>query len=307
MIVLTLTSRFWRLVATAAAFALFGVVALTLSACLIILSVLPIKRSRKRLYTRYSVMLTARLYVYCFHFLGVLKIKFENMNLLDQPGALVIANHPTLLDAILLMAVMPRANFIIKAAAANNPFLSVIVSMAGYIPNNESGVALVKEASAALKNGETLMIFPEGTRTDLEQGMNFKRSAAIIALQANCPILPVLISCEPITLRKHEPWYSVPKKTPLFHLRALPPLHISDCIDTTQPRGIQARELNRFLQLHIAQHLNQKIAPDPESTDPESNELEIPKLEALNLEAPNLETLNVESPNLKAAELKIKE
>jgi 1-acyl-sn-glycerol-3-phosphate acyltransferase len=255
-------SRLWRLIATAVAFALFGLVALTLSAGLIILSLVPIKRAVKRHYTRYSVMLIARLYVYCFRALGVLKVKFENMHLLSQPGALVIANHPTLLDAILLMSVMPRANFIVKAAVANNPFLSVIVSMAGYIPNNELGIALVKEASAALKRGETLMIFPEGTRTDLEHGMSFKRSAAIIALQANCPILPVLISCEPITLRKHEPWYSIPKTIPLFHLRALPPLQISDCINTTSPRGLQAQELNQFLQEHFAQHLNQKVAPD---------------------------------------------
>jgi 1-acyl-sn-glycerol-3-phosphate acyltransferase len=255
-------SRFWRLVATAISFVLFGVVALALSAGLLILSLAPIKNSLRRLYTRYSIMLVSRLYVYCYRVLGVLKVKFENIHLLNQPGALVIANHPTLLDAILLLSVMPRTNLIIKAAVANNPFLSVVVAMAGYIPNNESGVALVKEASAALKSGETLMIFPEGTRTDLEHGLNFKRSAAIIALQAHCTILPVLISCEPITLRKHEPWYAIPKTIPLFHLRALPPLQISDCIDTTHPRALQARELNQFLQQQFAQHLNQKSAPE---------------------------------------------
>lgn len=259
---IVLVSRFWRLIATGASFVLFGVVALALSAGLIMLSLVPIKQSRKRHYSRYSVMLISRLYVYCYRVLGVLKVKFENIHLLNQPGALVIANHPTLLDAILLLSVMPRTNLIIKAAVANNPFLSVIVSMAGYIPNNESGVALVKDASAALRSGETLMIFPEGTRTDLEHGLNFKRSAAIIALQAHCTILPVLISCEPITLRKHEPWYAIPKTIPLFHLRVLPPLQISDCIDTTHPRAIQARELNQFLQQQFAQHLNQKIVPE---------------------------------------------
>jgi 1-acyl-sn-glycerol-3-phosphate acyltransferase len=258
-----LASRLWRLIATAVSFALFGVAAIILSAGLIIvLSIAPIKRSRKQHYTRYLIMLSARAYVYCLCGLGVLKVKFENMHLLNHPGALVIANHPTLLDAVLLMSVMPRTNFIIKAAVANNPLLSIIVSMAGYIPNNELGIALVKKASAALKNGETLMIFPEGTRTDLEKGISFKRSAANIALQANCTILPVLISCEPLTLRKYEPWYAIPKTVPLFHLRALPPLHISDCIDTTHPRGMQARELNQFLQQEFARHLNQKIAPE---------------------------------------------
>ena len=256
-------SKSWRLIATAASFTLFGVAALVLSMGLIVIvGLAPIKRSRKRDYTRYSIMMSARFYVYCLCGLRVLKVKFENMHLLNHPGALVIANHPTLLDAVLLMSVMPRTNFVIKAAVTNNPLLSIIASMAGYISNNELGIALVKKASAALKHGETLMIFPEGTRTDLEKGISFKRSAANIALQANCTILPVVISCEPITLRKHEPWYSIPNTIPLFHLRALPPLHISECIDTTHPRGMQARELNQFLQQLFAQHLNQKIAPE---------------------------------------------
>ncbi len=255
-------SRFWRLIATAISFVLFGVVALALSAWLIILSLAPIKQSLKRHCSRYSIMLVSRFYVYCYRVLGVLKVKFENLHLLNQPGALVIANHPTLLDAILLLSVMPRTNLIIKAAVANNPFLSIVVSMAGYIPNNELGIALVKKSAAALKRGETLMIFPEGTRTDLNHGLNFKRSAANIALQANCTILPVLISCEPITLRKHEPWYSIPKTVPLFHLRALRPLQISECIDTTHPRGMQARELNQFLQQLFVQNLNPKITAE---------------------------------------------
>jgi 1-acyl-sn-glycerol-3-phosphate acyltransferase len=251
-------SKLWRLIATAVSFFLFGSMALIISLGLIVvLTLTPIKKQLKQHITRQVIMFSSRFYFYCLRGLGVLRVKFENLHLVNQPGTLIIANHPTLLDAILMMSLMPRTNFVIKSTVANNPFLSIIVSMAGYIPNNEAGFTLVKKASAALKNGETLMIFPEGTRTDLAKGIKFKRSAANIAIQADCKILPVLITCEPITLRKYEPWYSIPDRRPLFHLRALPPLHVQDCIDSNQPLGTQARQLNEHLQNLFIQSLKE--------------------------------------------------
>jgi 1-acyl-sn-glycerol-3-phosphate acyltransferase len=242
-------SKRWRLLATAVSFFLFGSMAIVLSFGLIVALIFaPVKKSLKHHITRHIIMFSARFYIACLRCLGVLNVKFENMELANQPGTLIIANHPTLLDAVMMMSLMPRTNFIIKAAVANNPLLSIIVSMAGYIPNNETGIALVKKASLALQKGETLMIFPEGTRTDPSQSLKFKRSAANIAIHSNCIILPVLITCEPITLRKYEPWHSIPDQKPLFHLRALPPIRVSQCVDTTQPLGMQARELNGFLQ-----------------------------------------------------------
>jgi len=255
-------SKLWRLIGTAVSFTLFGCMAVVISISLAIaLTIAPIKKKVKHNVTRHCIMLAARFYLGCLRGLGVLQIKFENMHLINQPGTLIIANHPTLLDAVLLMSVMPHANFVIKASVSDNPFISIIVSLAGYIPNNETGIALVKRASSALKNGETVMIFPEGTRTDFTQGMNFKRSAANIAIQADCLILPIIISCEPITLRKHEPWYSIPSRRPLFHLRALTPVHAKDCIDVTKPLGTQARELNAFLQNQIAKSFNDNGKP----------------------------------------------
>ena len=70
----------------------------------------------------------------------------DGVDALKQPGVLVVANHPTLLDAVLLMAVMPNATFIVKAAMAHNPITCWIVSLAGYIPNDEVGVELVEKA-----------------------------------------------------------------------------------------------------------------------------------------------------------------
>lgn len=245
----------WRLLATGFSFVLFALGALLLGVLLApLIRFLPWSDRRRRQFARKSIQRWARFYVWCVSALGLLKVSFEGVESLSQPGVLVVANHPTLLDAILLMAVMPNATFIVKAAMAHNPFTCWIVALAGYVPNDEVGVELVNKAANALRAGETLMIFPEGTRT-VDDQMVLKRGAANIALVAGCPLLPVVIDCQPMTLRKREPWYRIPERAPLFIVRVLPLMEVSGVIDASQPRGLQARALTAALHERLTREL----------------------------------------------------
>ena len=238
----------WRLLATAFSFVLFAIGALLLAILLApLIRLLPWPEQRRRQLARRSIQRWVRFYVWIMCTLGLLTVEFEGEDALSQSGVLVVANHPTLLDAILLMAVMPNATFIMKAAMARNPFTCWIVSLAGYIPNDEVGVELVERAAAALRSGETLMIFPEGTRTDGDE-LKLKRGAANIALAAACPLLPVVIDCQPMTLRKGEPWYHIPPAKPHFSLRVLPLMALDGVVDKSQPPGLQARTLTAALR-----------------------------------------------------------
>ncbi len=238
----------WRLLATAFSFVLFALGALLLAILLApLIRLLPWPEQRRRQLARRSIQRWVRFYVWIMCTLGLLTVEFEGEDALSQSGVLVVANHPTLLDAILLMAVMPNATFIMKAAMARNPFTCWIVSLAGYIPNDEVGVELVEKAAAALRSGETLMIFPEGTRTDGDE-LKLKRGAANIALAAACPLLPVVIDCQPMTLRKGEPWYHIPPAKPHFSLRVLPLIALDEVVDKSQPPGLQARTLTAALR-----------------------------------------------------------
>lgn len=245
----------WRLLATGFAFILFALGALLLGLLLApLIRLSPWNQVRRRYVARRAIQRGVQFYVTILRCLGLLSVKFENVSALAQPGVLVVANHPTLLDAIFLMAVMPNATFIVKAAMARNPFTCWIVSLAGYIPNDEVGVELVEKAAVALRAGETLMIFPEGTRTVGDQ-LKLKRGAANIALAAGCPLLPVVIDCQPMTLRKQEPWYAIPPQAPNFTLRVLPLMDISALIEEHQPPGIKARTLTATLHERLSEEL----------------------------------------------------
>ncbi|AQT60778.1 1-acyl-sn-glycerol-3-phosphate acyltransferase [Cellvibrio sp. PSBB023] len=252
-------NRCWRLLATAFSFALFGVGALLLALLLApLIRLLPWSETRRRQLARHSIQRWVWLYVRIMRGLGLFTVEFDGVDALKQPGVLVVANHPTLLDAVLLMAVMPNATFIVKAAMAHNPITCWIVSLAGYIPNDEVGVELVEKAAAALRTGETLMIFPEGTRTQGDT-LILKRGAANIALAANCPLLPVMIDCQPMTLRKGEPWYHIPVRAPHFVLRVLPLMRLEALVDRTQPPGLQARALTAALHRGLHHELNSRL------------------------------------------------
>ncbi|MEM0912917.1 MAG: lysophospholipid acyltransferase family protein, partial [Pseudomonadota bacterium] len=101
-----------------------------------------------------------------------------------------------------------------------------------------------------LHSGENLLIFPEGTRTDDEEHLRFKRGASNVAVAAQCPIMPVLIKCHPSALKKSDKWYNIPDGGPNFSLISGDMLFLSDCIDISKAKTLQYRELTRYLEQH---------------------------------------------------------
>lgn len=252
---MTLINKLWRLLATAFSFALFAFATLLLTLLLApLIRLLPWSEVRRRHLTRRSICRWSWLYMRIMRGLGLLTFQFDGVDKLNQQGVLVVANHPTLLDAVLLMSVMPNATFIVKAAMAYNPVTRWIVALAGYIPNDEEGTKLVEQAAKALRAGETLMVFPEGTRSRGDE-LVLKRGAANIALAAECPLQPVVISCTPMTLRKQEPWYQIPARPPHFVVRALPIINPCELVDEAQPRSVKARLVTAELHTQLRDEL----------------------------------------------------
>jgi len=239
--------RWWRVLATGLSFIVFGLGSLILGLLLIcVLLPLPFSRQQKQQYARSVVRYSARVYLGLLRTLGLITYEFHCQQPLTNSGQLIIANHPTLLDAILLMAFLPNPNCVVKGAMANNPLTWALVNLTGYISNHREGLDLLTQAVEVLTAGQNLLIFPEGTRTENINDLKFKRGAANIALRANCPIRPIVIDCQPVTLRKHEAWYQVPLTPPHYQLRVLDSNRADQCIDTSRPEGIQARHLTRY-------------------------------------------------------------
>jgi 1-acyl-sn-glycerol-3-phosphate acyltransferase len=245
--------RIWRVAATGFAFALFGLGALCLSlflgADLLLMRIGPATKIRV---VRHAIATLCSIYLRTVKGLGLLTYECDDFAQLDCRGKLIVANHPTLLDAVFLMAMVPNATFVAKAAMTRHFFTGGIARLAGYIANDQEGVALLDGAKHALLKGDALVIFPEGTRTN-NATPKFKRGAANIAIAAGCNIVPVRISCNPPALRKNQKWYDVPPRKPHFMIGILPEITPRHVIDTERPIGVQARQLTQYLQNCLTQ------------------------------------------------------
>jgi 1-acyl-sn-glycerol-3-phosphate acyltransferase len=116
---------------------------------------------------------------------------------LDNTTYVIISNHQSLLDILIINCLTYKYKWISKVELLNVPVLSWYLKMADYIiidrNNDESKAAMLEESYKCLKQGTSIMIFPEGTRSRNNEIGFFKRGAFQLALQANVPILPVLI------------------------------------------------------------------------------------------------------------------
>ena len=130
------------------------------------------------------MQLTFRAFMETMRVLGILTYRVEGAERLREPGRLIVANHPTLIDVVLLVSQMPEVDCIVKRGLWRNPFLRWPVSWAGYLPT-AAGEELIEECSATLRRGHSLLVFPEGTRTVPGKPLRMQRGAAHIALAAD--------------------------------------------------------------------------------------------------------------------------
>jgi 1-acyl-sn-glycerol-3-phosphate acyltransferase len=213
--------RLWRLFATGLSFALFGLGGVAMSLTVFPYYNLAIKdRERRAAFAQAAVHRSWRLFVHTMRTLGVLTYECHGAELLRQErGALVIANHPSLLDIVFIMSFMERTQCVVKAGVWRNPFMRGVVAAADYIPNLGDPEALIEQCVAALKAGANLVIFPQGSRTPAGQKRPYQRGFAHIALRAGAPIRVVTLACTPPTLRRGEPWYAIPARRPHWVIR----------------------------------------------------------------------------------------
>lgn len=224
----------WRIFRTGVGFAVFGGGALVIALCVFpLLRWLPGDKER---HAQRIVHVTFRLWVAFATALGLLRVRWKGIERLQVPPAcVVVANHPTLIDIVLLISRMPQADCVVKGAAWSNAFLAWVVRPAGYI-RNDGGPALVDACASRVRRGRWLVLFPEGTRSPARRLGPFHRGAAHVALRSGVPVLPVMISCDPPTLMKGQKWYDVPQRMIEFTVEVRPPL-------VTPPTSVEGHAL----------------------------------------------------------------
>jgi len=244
----------WRALRTGAAFAALGLISVWLGAVWLPFRGVwdrstpePWRRAQRAIHRAY------RVHAGLMQALRLIEVRYIGFERLEAPGGkLIVANHPSLIDTLLIVSRLPQADCVVGREYAENRWLRGSVRAADYISNDVGAAEIVRLAVQYLSEDRALLIFPEGTRSP-ESGLGpFQRGAAHIALETGLDMLPIHITVEPPSLMKGQKWYHVPPRRPLWTFRVGEPLVAKEYLDGTESTVMAARKLTTALRARFA-------------------------------------------------------
>jgi 1-acyl-sn-glycerol-3-phosphate acyltransferase len=141
---------------------------------------------------------------------GWLHLAIENWEFeRTAPPSIIAPNHPSLLDAVILLSELPDCTCILKSSLLNHPLFGPGARLAGYIPNDRTH-EMIRKAVKALNAGQHVLMFPEGTRTLRQPISPLKVSPFLIAWRAHAPVQTILIQNAAGFLGKNTPCLKPP-------------------------------------------------------------------------------------------------
>ena len=155
-------SYIWRIFGTFLGFLFFGVGAFFL--CITIFKIIDLfhkDKINKCKQIRLIIQYVFRLYLTFLNVIGVLIVKTTDLDTLKKmKGTLVISNHPSLLDVVVIMAYLKNVQCIVKKELWLHPILGGVMRAAGFISNDVEPNIFLSECKKHLAKGEKIIIFP---------------------------------------------------------------------------------------------------------------------------------------------------
>jgi len=161
----------------------------------------------------------------------------------------VISNHPSTLDIFTHITALPVSiRFLTKTELFRIPILSRVLQILG-LPridrkNAQMNLPKINESiQRVIDNKNSIMIFPEGTRSNQKELLPFKKGAAHVAKQFNLPIIPVVTHNSHNLMIKGSVWF----KSGQIHVQILDPI--------TNTEDYDIDELTNLIYLKVSENL----------------------------------------------------
>ena len=192
-----------------------------------------------------------------YHYFGWLGIRMVGVNLTTsgiekvdvKKSYVVVGNHPSTLDIFTHIHALPVSiRFLTKTELFRIPFFGRVLKILGLPRIDRKNAQLNldkinKSISEVLEDGNSIMIFPEGTRSNQKKLLPFKKGAANIAQAFNLPILPVVSHNAHNLMVKGKVWF----KSGDIHLDILDPIENTENFSTEELTDLIFKKINKVL------------------------------------------------------------
>jgi 1-acyl-sn-glycerol-3-phosphate acyltransferase len=127
------------------------------------------------------------------------RIKVKGTENIPAGTVIFAANHTSSADAPAVVGAIPRRiAILLKRSLFEYPIVGQAFHLAQFIPvdryNRDSAITSLEKATQSLKNGQSFLIYPEGTRSPDGRLQEFKKGTAVMAIKAGVPLVPVACS-----------------------------------------------------------------------------------------------------------------
>lgn len=171
-------------------------------------------------------------------------------------GAVILANHPSLIDVIILTVLIPNTFSVAKHALRRNPFMGIIVRRVFL----HDDARLLEEAKPLLAQGYNVLIFPEGTRSPEPTQMHkWHRGGTQLALRTNAPLQPIALHYDCRILAKGQSILEMGSKCVTVTISSLPQIPATPTAELTNYHPTAVR-FTREMKTAIEATLNQVAA-----------------------------------------------
>ncbi|KPK91470.1 MAG: hypothetical protein AMJ94_07125 [Deltaproteobacteria bacterium SM23_61] len=173
----------------------------------------------------------------------------ENMD--PQESYILVSNHQSTFDIFALLGYLPvQFRWTAKAELFRTPFMGWAMSRIGYIPierdSPKKAYRSMLRAAEVVRNGVSVIIFPEGTRSPDGNLQPFKKGVFLLALKSRAPILPITIQGTSKIMRKGD-WRTSPGQV---RIQIDPP------IETAGTPALKEEELSQRVRSTLVKNLS---------------------------------------------------
>lgn len=217
------------------AFLIFGIGAIFLNFLIFPLAKIFIKNEKELKYF-YSdiIQQTWALLLKLLEILRLIKVFVKNENELKNiKNKIIVSTHPSFVDIVILIALIPRSTCFVKKELAQNPILKNLVNSI-FITNDIDLEELKMKSKEVTDLGFNLIIFPTGIRHRKNEFPKIKKGASLISTFTDKNIVPIKIFSDSDFLFINQPFYAGGNRLVTFEVEVQDEINISDFYDNSE-------------------------------------------------------------------------
>lgn len=216
--------KFFRSFFVVFIFGLFGLGALFLRYC-----IFPFQKDKNSSYK--SLQKTWNFLIYIIQKTGIINIKTDDFEKIKNiKNSIIVSTHPSFIDIVILMSIIPNSTCFVAEKLAHNPFLKGIVKYL-FIIEGQSQEKWLSESCQKLHEGFNVIIFPMGRRHKRNETPRIRRGAALLAQKSkkNIVLLNIETSCD--FLQGNQPIYDTGDKSVVYTLEYIGQIDTNDYLN----------------------------------------------------------------------------